>query len=131
MAQAHLSSLDMSSVDREEPSSGEEEEEHAKDSQQTASAIGGSYRTVFHIMSFFYLILAFVPRIDVAYTFEIPFLPDLREESKPLRDQCAPLDCLTGSADLSRHHGDKEEAKEREEGKGEWQKNKAPMDTEC
>lgn len=37
MAQAHLSSLDMSSVDKEEPSSGEEEEEHEKKSQQTAS----------------------------------------------------------------------------------------------
>ncbi|XP_070708216.1 protein phosphatase 1 regulatory subunit 1B-like [Pempheris klunzingeri] len=38
MAQAHLSSLDMSSVDKEEPSSSEEEEEHEKESQQTAPA---------------------------------------------------------------------------------------------
>ncbi|CAK6956670.1 protein phosphatase 1 regulatory subunit 1B-like isoform X1 [Scomber scombrus] len=37
MAQAHFSSLDMSSVDKEEPSSGEEEEEGEKKSQQTAS----------------------------------------------------------------------------------------------
>ncbi len=119
MAQAHLSSLDMSSVDKEEPSSEEEEEELDKDSQQTASATGGSDRTVFHIMSFFCLILAFVPHIGTAFTFEIPLLSDLRDESKPLRDQCAPPDSLTGSTDLSRHHGDKEEAKEREEGKGE------------
>ncbi|KAI3365212.1 hypothetical protein L3Q82_010311, partial [Scortum barcoo] len=83
MAQAHLSSLDMSSVDKEETSSGEEEEELAKDCQQTASAT------------------------------------DLREARKPLKDQCAPLDGLTGSADLSCHHGGKDEVKEREEGKGE------------
>ncbi|XP_076616641.1 protein phosphatase 1 regulatory subunit 1B-like [Chaetodon auriga] len=83
MAQAHLSSLDMSSVDKEEPSSGEEEEEREKESQQTASA------------------------------------SDLREESKPLRDHCAPPDSLTGSADLSRRHGDEDEAKEKEDGKGE------------
>ncbi|XP_044034850.1 protein phosphatase 1 regulatory subunit 1B-like isoform X2 [Siniperca chuatsi] len=83
MAQAHLSSLDMSSVDKEESSSGEEEEEHETESQQTTTAT------------------------------------DLREESKPLRDQCASLDSLTGSADLRRHHRDEEEAKEREEGKGE------------
>lgn len=40
MAQAHFSSLDMSSVDKEEPSSGEEEEEGEKKSQQTASGTG-------------------------------------------------------------------------------------------
>ncbi|XP_049418814.1 protein phosphatase 1 regulatory subunit 1B-like isoform X2 [Epinephelus fuscoguttatus] len=83
MAQAHLASLDMSSVDKEDPSSGEEDEEREKDSPQTASAT------------------------------------DLREESKPLRDQCSPPVSLTGSADPSRHHGDEEEAKEREERKGE------------
>ncbi|XP_022598043.1 protein phosphatase 1 regulatory subunit 1B-like [Seriola dumerili] len=66
MAQAHLASLD-----REDPSSAEEEEE------------------------------------------------DLRGESRPLRDQCTPSDISTVSVDLSRHHGDEEEAKEREEGKGE------------
>ncbi|XP_028989804.1 protein phosphatase 1 regulatory subunit 1B-like isoform X3 [Betta splendens] len=42
MAQAHLSSLDMSSVDNEEPSSGEEEEGGEKRSQQAASAAGVS-----------------------------------------------------------------------------------------
>ncbi|KAM9336702.1 protein phosphatase 1 regulatory subunit 1C-like [Symphorus nematophorus] len=85
MAQAHLASLDMSSVDKEDPSSGEEEEEREKESQQTPSAT------------------------------------DLREESKPLRDQCAlpSPDSLTGSADLSHHQGDEEETKEREDGKGE------------
>ncbi|XP_051273336.1 protein phosphatase 1 regulatory subunit 1B [Dicentrarchus labrax] len=83
MAQAHLSSLDMSSVDKEEPSSGEEEEEREKEIQQTASDT------------------------------------NLREESKPVRDQCAPPASFTGSADLSSHHGDEEEAKERDEGKGE------------
>ncbi|XP_038590856.1 protein phosphatase 1 regulatory subunit 1B-like [Micropterus salmoides] len=83
MAQAHLSSLDMSSVDKEEPSSGDEEEEHETESQQTISAT------------------------------------DLKEESKPLKDQCAAPDSLTGSADLSHHHRDKKEAKEREERKGE------------
>lgn len=41
MAQAHLSSLDMTSVDKEEPSSGEEEEEDEKKSQQMDSAPGG------------------------------------------------------------------------------------------
>uniref|UniRef100_UPI0037E744FC protein phosphatase 1 regulatory subunit 1B-like n=1 Tax=Semicossyphus pulcher TaxID=241346 RepID=UPI0037E744FC len=80
MALAHLSSLDMSSVDKDEPSSGEEEEEHEK---QTASDT------------------------------------DLREERKPLRGQCSQPDSLTGSADLSPHGRDEEEAKEREEGKGE------------
>lgn len=50
MAQAHLSSLDMSSVDKEEPSSGDEEEEHETESQQTISATGGSDSTVFHIL---------------------------------------------------------------------------------
>lgn len=114
MAQAHLSSLDMSSVDKEEPSSGEEEEEREGESQQTASATGGSARS-FTLSHFSFLILAFVPHTD----FKIPFLSDLREESKPLRDHRAPADSLTGSADLSRHHGDVEEAKEREEGKGE------------
>nr|XP_033466952.1 protein phosphatase 1 regulatory subunit 1B-like isoform X1 [Epinephelus lanceolatus] len=83
MAQAHLASLDMSSVDKEDPSSGEEDEEREKESPQTASAT------------------------------------DLREESKPLRDQCSPPVSLTGSADPSRHHGDEEEAKKREERKGE------------
>ncbi|XP_041828920.1 protein phosphatase 1 regulatory subunit 1B-like isoform X2 [Melanotaenia boesemani] len=38
MAQAHLSSLDMKSVDGEEPSSGEEEEQQEEEAQQTASA---------------------------------------------------------------------------------------------
>ncbi|XP_072229457.1 protein phosphatase 1 regulatory subunit 1B-like [Leuresthes tenuis] len=38
MAQAHLSSLDMKSVDREEPSSGEEEEQHDEQRQQTVLA---------------------------------------------------------------------------------------------
>ncbi|KAE8284090.1 Protein phosphatase 1 regulatory subunit 1B [Larimichthys crocea] len=81
MAQAHL---DMSSVDKEDHSSGEEDEKCEKDSQQIASAT------------------------------------DLREEPrKPLKDQCAPPDSLTGSADLSRQRGDEEEAKEREAGKGE------------
>ncbi|XP_031699913.1 protein phosphatase 1 regulatory subunit 1B-like [Anarrhichthys ocellatus] len=83
MALAHLASLDMSSVDKDEPSSGEEEEEREKESHQTASAT------------------------------------DLRVESKPLREQCAPPDSLTGSADLSRHHEDKKKAKESEEEKGE------------
>lgn len=40
MAQAHLSSLDMTSVDNEEPSSGEEGEEAEKKNQQTDSAPG-------------------------------------------------------------------------------------------
>lgn len=45
---------------------------------------------------------------------------DLRGESRPLRDQCAPSDISTVSVDLSHHHGDEEEeAKEREGGKGE------------
>ncbi|XP_042364457.1 protein phosphatase 1 regulatory subunit 1B-like [Plectropomus leopardus] len=77
MAQAHLASLDMSSVDKEDPSSEEEEEKSEKESQQTASAT------------------------------------DLREESKPYRDQCAPPDSLTV------HNRDEDEAKERQEGKGE------------
>ncbi|XP_056285637.1 protein phosphatase 1 regulatory subunit 1B-like isoform X1 [Pseudoliparis swirei] len=83
MALAHLASLDMSAVDKEEPSSGEEEKEREKESQQTVSAT------------------------------------DLWGESKLLREQCAPPDCLTGSTDLSRHHGDKDKANEREEDKGE------------
>ncbi|XP_034563243.1 protein phosphatase 1 regulatory subunit 1B-like isoform X2 [Notolabrus celidotus] len=83
MALAHLSSLDMSSVDKDEPSSGEEEEEHEKESEQTAS------------------------------------VTDQRGESKPLRGQCSPPDSFTGCADFSHHGGGEEEAKEREEGKGE------------
>ncbi|XP_037609843.1 protein phosphatase 1 regulatory subunit 1B-like [Sebastes umbrosus] len=84
MALAHLASLDLSSVDKEEPSSEEEEEEEReRESPQTTSTT------------------------------------DLREESKPLREQCAPPDSLTGRAALTRHHGDEEGAKEREEGKGE------------
>lgn len=82
MAHAHLSSLDMSSVDKEEPSS-EEEEEDDEESHQTGSAT------------------------------------DLREESKPHREQCAPPDSLTASADLSCRQGDEGEAKERKDGKGE------------
>ncbi|XP_074476438.1 protein phosphatase 1 regulatory subunit 1B-like [Sebastes fasciatus] len=85
MALAHLASLDLSSVDKEEPSSEEEEEEEEREreSPQTTSTT------------------------------------DLREESKPLREQCAPPDSLTGRAAVTRHHGDEEGAKEREEGKGE------------
>nr|XP_019938244.1 PREDICTED: protein phosphatase 1 regulatory subunit 1B-like [Paralichthys olivaceus] len=81
MAQAHLASLDMTSVDKEDSSSGEEEEGGEKTSRQTDSA------------------------------------SDPREESKPLRDQCAPSNISTASSDLS--PGDEGEAKEREEGKGE------------
>ncbi|XP_030257231.1 protein phosphatase 1 regulatory subunit 1B-like [Sparus aurata] len=44
---------------------------------------------------------------------------DPREESEPLRDQCALSDSLTGRSSISRHQGGGEEAKEREEGKGE------------
>ncbi|XP_008294654.1 protein phosphatase 1 regulatory subunit 1B-like [Stegastes partitus] len=80
MAQAHLASLDMRSVDKEDSSSEEEEEHRDEQKQPTASAT------------------------------------DLREESKPLRDQCGRPD---SSSDLSRHQEDKEKAKEREEGKGE------------
>ncbi|XP_063748961.1 protein phosphatase 1 regulatory subunit 1B-like isoform X2 [Eleginops maclovinus] len=47
-----------------------------------------------------------------------PSATDPREESHPLRDQCAQLDSLTESAELSLHRSDEEEAKEREE-KGE------------
>ncbi|TNN54489.1 Protein phosphatase 1 regulatory subunit 1B [Liparis tanakae] len=83
MALAHLASLDTSAVDKEEPSSGEEEKEREKESQQTVSA------------------------------------PDLWGESKLLREQRAPPDCLTGSTDVSRHRGDKDKANEREEDKGE------------
>uniref|UniRef100_G3NRJ8 Protein phosphatase 1 regulatory subunit 1B n=1 Tax=Gasterosteus aculeatus TaxID=69293 RepID=G3NRJ8_GASAC len=61
MALAHLASMDMSSVDKDEPSSGEEDGEREEESELTASA--------------------------------------------------------AGSADLSRRHGDKEEAEEREEEK--------------
>ncbi|KAM8730354.1 protein phosphatase 1 regulatory subunit 1B-like [Acanthopagrus schlegelii] len=75
MAQAHLASLDMSSVDKEEPSSEEEEEERVK-SRETESA------------------------------------KDPREESEP-------TDSLTGRSSISWHQGGGEEAKGREEGKGE------------
>lgn len=54
MALAHLASLDMSAVDKEEPSSGEEEKEREKESQQTVSATGGSDTATFHILAFFY-----------------------------------------------------------------------------
>ncbi|GAA6214325.1 protein phosphatase 1 regulatory subunit 1B [Lates calcarifer] len=83
MAQAHLASLDMTSMDKEDSSSGEEDEQGEKKSLQTDSAT------------------------------------DLRGEIKPLRDQCTRSDISTVHADLSHHHGDEEEAKEREEGKGE------------
>ncbi|XP_040033307.2 protein phosphatase 1 regulatory subunit 1B [Gasterosteus aculeatus] len=77
MALAHLASMDMSSVDKDEPSSGEEDAEREEESELTASAA--------------------------------------EPENKPP----APPDSLTGSANLSRRHGDKEEAEEREEEKGE------------
>ncbi|KAG8008672.1 hypothetical protein GBF38_010254 [Nibea albiflora] len=111
MAQAHLSSLDMSSVDKEDPSSGEEDEKCEKDSQQIASATGG--------LHFFLSYPGMCTTCIIAYTLKIPCFSDLREESKPLKDQRAPPDSLTGCADLSRHQGDEEEAKEREAGKGE------------
>ncbi|XP_030611755.1 protein phosphatase 1 regulatory subunit 1B-like isoform X3 [Archocentrus centrarchus] len=78
MAQAHLSSLDMRSVDIES-SSGEEEEQHDEERQQKTS--------------------------------------DPKEESKPQRERCGRLDSPTES--LCHHHKDKEEAKERQEEKGE------------
>lgn len=54
-----------------------------------------------------------------AYTFELAFLSGLKDESKPIRDQNAPLDNLSGSADLSCHHSDRGDGEEEEEGKGE------------
>uniref|UniRef100_A0A3P8T901 Protein phosphatase 1 regulatory subunit 1B n=1 Tax=Amphiprion percula TaxID=161767 RepID=A0A3P8T901_AMPPE len=83
MAQAHLASLDMRSVDREDSSSEEEEEHCDEKKQQTASAT------------------------------------DLKEECKPLRDQCDRLGSSTVSSDLSHHQEEAEKAKERAEGKGE------------
>uniref|UniRef100_A0A3Q1JID1 Protein phosphatase 1 regulatory subunit 1B n=1 Tax=Anabas testudineus TaxID=64144 RepID=A0A3Q1JID1_ANATE len=50
MAQAHLSSLDMASVDKEDTSSGEEEEEGEQKSQQTGSSRGVWHMMVFHIV---------------------------------------------------------------------------------
>lgn len=50
MAQAHLSSLDMASVDKEDTSSGEEEEEGEKKSKQTGSSRGVWHMMVFHIV---------------------------------------------------------------------------------
>ncbi|KAM9837927.1 protein phosphatase 1 regulatory subunit 1B-like [Aulostomus maculatus] len=76
MAQAHLSSIDMSSIDKEDPSSEDEEEEK---SLQTAS--------------------------------------DLRRDR--LKDRPASPDSLAESVDVSHRHRAKEEAKEREGGKGE------------
>ncbi|XP_037320516.1 protein phosphatase 1 regulatory subunit 1B-like [Pungitius pungitius] len=76
MALAHLASMDMSSVDKDEPSSGEEDEEREKESEPTASA------------------------------------SDL--EHKPLREPSAPPDSLTSGP-----RRDEDEAKEREEEKGE------------
>lgn len=54
MAQAHLSSLDMSSVDKEDPSSEEEEGEQEKECQQRPSNSGGQDRP------FLYPLLAFL-----------------------------------------------------------------------
>lgn len=54
-----------------------------------------------------------------AYIFELPFLSGLEDESKPIRDQNAPLDSLAGSADVSCHQSDRGEGEEEEEGKGE------------
>ncbi|KAM8837464.1 protein phosphatase 1 regulatory subunit 1B-like [Spinachia spinachia] len=69
MALAHLASVDMSSVDKDESSSGEEDGEREEESEPTAA----------------------------------------------LRETSAPLDRLTGSADLGRRHGDNERAGEGEE----------------
>ncbi|KAG7227960.1 hypothetical protein INR49_005581 [Caranx melampygus] len=45
---------------------------------------------------------------------------DLRGEGRPIRDQYTPSDISKVRVDLSHHHGDEEEdAKEREDGKGE------------
>lgn len=115
MAQAHLSSLDMTSVDKEDTSSEEEEEEErekkSQQSQQTASATGGSHR--------FFTFCHFLSYPWICITHRILFLSDPREESRPPRDQCVSLDSLPGSKDLSHHHAAEEKAKEREEGKGE------------
>uniref|UniRef100_A0A3Q4BGG2 Protein phosphatase 1 regulatory subunit 1B n=1 Tax=Mola mola TaxID=94237 RepID=A0A3Q4BGG2_MOLML len=66
MAQAHLSSLDMSSVDKDDSSSAEEEEEQETESQKRASDTGGSDR------SFIHFILALLPHVGIVYIFEIP-----------------------------------------------------------
>ncbi|KAM9425843.1 protein phosphatase 1 regulatory subunit 1B-like [Pholidichthys leucotaenia] len=73
MAQAHLSALEVKSVDIES-SSGEEDEQHEEDMQQKASGP--------------------------------------REESQPCEDLTDLLGISSESANLSRHHEDKEEAKE-------------------
>ncbi|KAF7665397.1 hypothetical protein LDENG_00143970 [Lucifuga dentata] len=83
MAQAHLCSSGMGSVEKEAHSSCEEEEKDKEESNHTSSA------------------------------------KDPPEERRPIRDQSTLLDRLAGSANLSRHLRDKEEAKGREEGKGE------------
>uniref|UniRef100_A0A3P8TCA0 Protein phosphatase 1 regulatory subunit 1B n=1 Tax=Amphiprion percula TaxID=161767 RepID=A0A3P8TCA0_AMPPE len=119
MAQAHLASLDMRSVDREDSSSEEEEEHCDEKKQQTASATGGKDIIVIHFIQLFFLVLAPVPNKDITYTFENPFISDLKEECKPLRDQCDRLGSSTVSSDLSHHQEEAEKAKERAEGKGE------------
>lgn len=104
MALAHLASLDMTSVDREDSSSGEEDEERKKKSQQSPSATGrGQYAIYIYYWHF--------TQSVIPYTFKFPFLSDPREESQPLRDQCAQLDSLTETADLSLHRSDAEEEK--------------------
>jgi len=120
MAQAHLSSLDLKSVDREEPSSGEEEEQRDEQRQQTALATSG-WDIQSNIFSAFVgnsLILSLSPnRLD--YTFEIIFMTDPRDECRPLRNPFELLNSSTERVERNYHHDDKEKATESEEGRGE------------
>lgn len=112
MAQAHLSSLDTSSLDREDLSSGGEEEETGQSrisntgNTDTFSASG-------------HLTLAFVLQTYILTPshrnlFFFFLRSDLREESKLLRGQCASADTSTEKADPRCHQMDEQDAKEQE-----------------
>lgn len=110
MAQAHLSSLDMSSVDREDLSSGGEEEETGQ-SRISNPGNTGTFSVSGH------LTLAFVLQTYILTPSHrnLFFLrSDLREESKLLRDQCASVDTSTEKADPRCHQMDEQDAKEQE-----------------
>lgn len=107
MAQAHLSSHDMSSVDREDLSSGGEEEE----TSQSRTSNSGKSDT----FSVSHAGLCAADICSYTYSQKPLFLgSDLREESKLLGDQCASVDTLTEKADLSCHQLDGQDAKELE-----------------
>lgn len=115
MAQAHLSSLDMSSVDKEDLSSGGEEEETGRSSGSDPGKSDIQYRD-----PFFQNASRRRSRCGRPFSQKSLFLgSDLTEEGKSLRDQRASADALAEKADPSLHQLGGQGAKEGGEELGE------------